>query len=335
MKHTRKTKHTRKMKHMRKMKHKYVMVGGDKYQCEKTLGQGAYGFVVLCDAKDNSQKVAVKFLKPSPSLTSMSDFLSEIEILSQLNHPNIIKQITLDDKDLEISDKLKPYLYFNKKYMLGLELCSYDLVVFLKQNHPNKSNEDAFSQLFEGIKHLHEHQIVCGDIKPANILVKIDEATNTITYKLSDFGSARERKSMDDEDMLKHGTPYYIPWHLPYTTYFRDIYAYFCTCYFIYKNGLIYNSNGGRNKTIEALKQNVLRTDATIFSEFETMLPIFQQISVLEKNLLDKKFYITADNLDFEFDKFYIDFYNGSEIRDIADPESEETETSQPNTNLS
>lgn len=57
-----------------------------------TLGKGAFGTVILFIERATNKKVAIKIiLKESLSAQEMGFLRSEIQILSQLDHPHIIK----------------------------------------------------------------------------------------------------------------------------------------------------------------------------------------------------------------------------------------------------
>jgi hypothetical protein len=57
------------------------------------LGQGGYGSVYKCQHKEDKQFYAIKFVKPESKHDdiSLSEILSEIELLPSLDHENIIR----------------------------------------------------------------------------------------------------------------------------------------------------------------------------------------------------------------------------------------------------
>jgi serine/threonine protein kinase len=142
---------------------------------------------------------------------------SEIEILSNVDHENIIK--------------FYGYSYNKGIYYLKMEYCNGgDVYEYLKQNidkDKNSFNGTSNDFLYEFIKqtsdalvYLHNNNIIHRDIKLHNVLMKRDDKTNDIVFKVSDFGFAcydlTSLKDFDIHDvMIKKyyklcGTPYYM-----------------------------------------------------------------------------------------------------------------------------
>jgi serine/threonine protein kinase len=148
----------------------------------------------------------------------ISSFQSEIDILSQLNHKNIVK-------------------YYGTKrsketFHIFLEFCIGGSILKMLETY-KKFSENVIrkytKQILEGLEYLHMHNVVHRDIKGANILVERDGLC-----KLSDFGGA---KVIKDEIEFKQqnsfkGTP---NWMAPETvknleyTRFSDIWSLGCT----------------------------------------------------------------------------------------------------------
>jgi serine/threonine protein kinase len=61
-------------------------------------------------------------------------------------------------------------------------------------------------QIFSGLTHLHENQILHGDIKPANIMVN-EKADGSVQIKILDFGFSRH---FNDISQTTQGTPLYF-----------------------------------------------------------------------------------------------------------------------------
>lgn len=60
------------------------------YDFDKELGKGGYGTVFLAHNKQTKEKRAIKVIKKD-SVEDPQAFKHEIEILMQLDHPNIVK----------------------------------------------------------------------------------------------------------------------------------------------------------------------------------------------------------------------------------------------------
>lgn len=298
----------------------HFMVGGAAYQCNRQLGNGAFGFVIMCNTSDDKDLIAIKFLRKKHETTQgvIDSLIHEKMILQKLAHVNIIKYIDLDDSHIEITKDLIDNVHMDTDLMIGLELCSYDFRTMvtkhydhiLVDNYPGSPNHvfvDIFYQIFNGIKYLHDSSIVCFDIKPENILVK-HEMTGKLTFKLCDFGAALEFGELNGRILEKpRGTPYYIPWHLQRTTYFRDIYAFFCVMYFLFTK-MVFDDPKFYNAIEDMtnpkwLQENPRHLDPKAFSgcSLRTVLTMFQK---LEQDLIEA-------NLTFKrYDLLHLDRYN-------------------------
>ena len=108
---------------------------------------------------------------------------TEATILSNLDHPNVIK--------------VKHLIQLNAKYFLGMQyLPGATLQTFLKTKFRNdgKLADTEAAQLMKGLLHgvvyLHQKGIIPRDLKPQNIL--IDDFEDLTTVKLIDFGLGQQ-----------------------------------------------------------------------------------------------------------------------------------------------
>ncbi|EAR86022.1 Serine/Threonine kinase domain protein (macronuclear) [Tetrahymena thermophila SB210] len=159
----------------------------------KQIGSGAYSTVHQGKHNQTYQKVAIKMI-PNSKLneTIYQRVVSEIKILTRLNHPNIVRIIDFKKT--------------SQNYYLIFEFCSNgDLENYIKKHYEGKISETLCQQVIfqvrEAFKELTKHKIVHRDLKLANILV--DEE---FTIKIADFGFAKHNQ---DDDLLKStlGTP--------------------------------------------------------------------------------------------------------------------------------
>lgn len=142
------------------------------------LGQGAFGQVVRGLDKNNNLYMAVKKLKirsfPS-NKDEMEKLGREIELLSELKHPNIITYYgSKQDKD------------FLSIYMELMDLGSLEDYLKMNDVFPVGIVANFTEKILMGLDYLHKHSIIHRDIKTANILINTNGEV-----KLSDFGCAK------------------------------------------------------------------------------------------------------------------------------------------------
>lgn len=120
----------------------------------------------------------------------------ELELLRDLDHPNIVKFYEV------YQDKC----YFH----LVMEYCSGGEVMekFVKEKHLTEAETaKIMSKAFSAVKYLHERGIVHRDIKPENFLYASKDADAEI--KLIDFGLSRFAEPHETLSS-QVGTPYYV-----------------------------------------------------------------------------------------------------------------------------
>ncbi|CAK7215431.1 serine/threonine protein kinase [Sporothrix eucalyptigena] len=167
------------------------------YTLQNRLGKGHFAEVYLCVEKATGQRYAVKIFTKTAGVEdrSKTDGLQqEIAVLMGVNHPSVL---CLKDT-------------FNEKnaVYLVLELAPEgELFNFIVMNTKLSEHDTRrlFKQLFEGVKYLHERNIVHRDIKPENILL----VDRDLHVKLADFGLA---KIIGEESFTTTlcGTPSYV-----------------------------------------------------------------------------------------------------------------------------
>jgi len=170
---------------------------------KEVLGSGTYGSVIKASTKEGNQLRAIKVI-PKSKVKDAERFKSEIEILAQLDHPNIIKLYeTFED---------------NRHVYLVTELCKggelFDRIIS-KGHFTEAEARNTFIQIMHAINYCHTNQICHRDLKPENFLL-LDERPET-TLKVIDFGLSKvfsklkEQKPQAKVSMTtRAGTPYYI-----------------------------------------------------------------------------------------------------------------------------
>ena len=154
----------------------------EEYEPEGQLGEGGYGQVYLVRHKKMNLLRAMKVISVK-SKTSEKKTDEEIELLKQLDHPNIVK--------------LFEYFSDDDKYYLITEYCKggdlFDLIK-KKRTFSELSASYIMFQIFRALIYCHNtHHLVHRDIKPENIVVfRKNNATDDLyDVKLIDFGISK------------------------------------------------------------------------------------------------------------------------------------------------
>lgn len=171
----------------------------DSYIIGPKLGSGAYGFVRLATFRTTGQQRAIKSvnkLKISNDMRERTRFYHEIDVLSQLDHPNIVRlyEFYEDEK----------YFHLVTEFIKGGEL--FDFIIKSKMlSEPVAAR--FMRQLLGVVTYCHARGIVHRDLKPENLLLESESVDAHI--KVIDFGTSALYSSTDHMTQ-KYGTSYYI-----------------------------------------------------------------------------------------------------------------------------
>lgn len=161
----------------------------DYYDILEEIGVGAFGVVHRCREKKSGRIFAAKFIPVSHPLEK-SLIRKEIDIMNQLHHNKLIR---LHDAFEEEDEMVLIY-----EFMSGGEL--FERIT--DENYRMSEAEAAhyMRQIIEGIKHMHEKNIIHLDIKPENIMC---QKKNSNLVKIIDFGLATK---LDPREVVKIST---------------------------------------------------------------------------------------------------------------------------------
>jgi len=147
------------------------------YRIDRQIGRGGMGAVYSGVNEETGESAAIKILSAAfaddPGFRNR--FLSEIETLKQLRHPNIVRLFGDGEQDGQ--------LFYVMELVEGKSLQEE-----LQAGHQYDWEETAEIgiQICQALKHAHDHGVIHRDLKPANLLRTLDNQ-----IKLTDFGIAK------------------------------------------------------------------------------------------------------------------------------------------------
>ncbi len=157
------------------------------FQYEKKLGEGAFSKVFRAvkleaykgDAVPaNVEKFAVKEIHLKHlSQHQRINMEREIQILSQLNHPDVVQMYAVY--------RIPSQMYIVLEYLRGGELLK---AVCQRQRYTEDDARALLRPILEGVRYMHSRDVIHRDIKPDNLILS-DKSLGSL-IKIVDFGFA-------------------------------------------------------------------------------------------------------------------------------------------------
>ena len=194
------------------------------YEIEKFLGAGGFADVYLAKHIYLDDRRAMKINKQPLPAKDIDNIFKEARIATLIRHKNVISMhdagiISVSGKDKNglfnfglKNRRDRNYAYFVMEYVVGGDLWEY-WKSFESQDKimPIIEVLDIMKQITMGLDVLHNNKprIIHRDIKPQNLLIKIEDGKPLI--KITDFGLANAKDSDKSFDNLSvAGTPLYM-----------------------------------------------------------------------------------------------------------------------------
>jgi serine/threonine protein kinase len=172
------------------------------YQIIREIHRGGQGVVYQAVQKSTKRRVAIKVMKEGPFATKAerARFEREVEILGQLNHPNIV--------NVHDSGQAAGHFYYVMDYISGQPLDVW------MAGGPRTIEQTLrlFQKICEAVSAAHVKGIIHRDLKPANI--RIDE--NGEPHVL-DFGLAKVARGVEEASLMTLTGQFMgsLPWASP------------------------------------------------------------------------------------------------------------------------
>ena len=176
----------------------------DNYTIGKKIGDGAFGVLFSVTNNKTKKKYALKKLT-AHDLKLLEEFHREFEIAYKINHENIL---SLYGICIRIYDSTTFALFV----LMDLAECDWEVEINKRFKEKRYYSEveliSILKQLTRALVYLQNNRIAHRDIKPENILLFHDN--DKITYKICDFGEAKEKIKVNSRHKSIRGTDFYM-----------------------------------------------------------------------------------------------------------------------------
>lgn len=149
----------------------------DGYVIKQEIGRGGMGRVYRAEHQVTGQEAALKMLLPQlvNDARLKARFVNEAKVLARLEHPNLVRLLGF------IESQRRAFIVM--PYVAGTTL---DKCMQREGRLEMSTAFDLFSQMVDGLDHMHRHGVMHRDLKPSNVIIQADGKV-----KITDFGIAR------------------------------------------------------------------------------------------------------------------------------------------------
>ena len=154
---------------------------------DDSFGSGAFGVVckAKCDGAPCAAKILRDYLCDASQPLAMKQFLQEIQLVREINHPNIVRYLGVYEDDS-----------VSRMPILLMELLDCNLTSYLKDESVNLTYHDQLSichDIVLALVFLHSNHIIHRDLSSNNILLTLGCHGNITvrSTKVGDFGMAK------------------------------------------------------------------------------------------------------------------------------------------------
>lgn len=171
------------------------------YQLIKKIGQGGMGVVYQSIHSRLKKQVVLKLLlnKDWDNTDQTQRFYREMELVGQLDHPNIVKATDAGEAD-------------DTCFLVMEFLNGHDLKTILKQEGPLSITAacSILRQAANGLQYIHNHDLIHRDIKPSNLFLTTEGQVKILDLGLA--GLRHEGSSLNDltDTNCIMGSAYYM-----------------------------------------------------------------------------------------------------------------------------
>jgi len=189
----------------------------EKWVILELIGKGAMGEIYLAHQLNLKREVAIKVVSegllkdfeddPDEIETAFQRFKREVHAMARVRHPNVLQIFDYGSAVIQRETGDCPVEFIAMEYIPGdtLRFTMSEEGFYPEQDLTKEWLEEYFLPVLDGVKAIHDLDIVHRDIKPENILM------DGTTPKIADFGLARStRLKPVTQSMDVKGTAHYM-----------------------------------------------------------------------------------------------------------------------------